>query len=245
MSSVRTAAVTPAQRLLGHLRVPGDRSISHRSALMASVSRRRSELRNYAPGSDWRSTLICHGTVGAGVSVSGDTVTLMGRGLRSFRSPAGSVRGGQTGNRQSPTGPGDFPSAAVWMVAAEAIQGSVVTLEHVRLNPTCTALIDVLRNFGVLVDLRERANAVGKPIRTIILTGDRTGSIHIQPHDVPELIDELPAFATLAAQSGEVRVHAARALGVKESDGTSVLVAGRRAFGVEGDKLETLDRLVA
>lgn len=237
--------MTPAQRLQGHLRVPGDRSISHRSALMATISERRSELRNYAPGTGCRSTLICHGALGPDVSVSGDTVIPMGRGLRLFGSPAGAVRDGQTGNGQSPTGPGDFPSAAIWMVAAAAIQRSVVTLENVRLNPTRTALIDVLRNFGVVVDLRERANAVDEPIRTIILTGDRTGSIHIQPHDVPELFDELPAFAALAAQSGELCVHAARALGVKASDCPSVLVAGRRAFGVPGDKLETLDRLVA
>jgi 3-phosphoshikimate 1-carboxyvinyltransferase len=157
----------------------------------------------------------------------------MGRGLRSFRSPAGpldtgnsgtfatfgfeagtrgltiSVRGGQTGTGRSLTVPEDFSAAAFWMVAAAAKPGSLVTLEDVRLNPTRAALVGVLRKFGAHVDPHETANAAGEPIGTIIVTGDRTGSIHIQPREVPELIDELPAIAALAAHSGEVRVDGA------------------------------------
>src|SRR5215471_12172632 len=94
MSSVRTASVTPARRFQGHLRVPGDRSISHRYALRAALAKGRSELRNYAPGADCRSILICVAAPGA---VSGDTVTHMGRGLRSFRSPAGPIDMGNSG----------------------------------------------------------------------------------------------------------------------------------------------------
>jgi 3-phosphoshikimate 1-carboxyvinyltransferase len=97
MSSVRTAPVMPARRSRGHLRVPGDKSISHRHALMAALTRGRSELRDYAPGADCRSILIGVAALGADVPVSGDTVTLMGRGLRSFRSPASPVDAGNSG----------------------------------------------------------------------------------------------------------------------------------------------------
>jgi 3-phosphoshikimate 1-carboxyvinyltransferase len=147
-----------------------------------------------------------------------------------------SVRGGQAGTGQSLTVPGDFSSAAFWMVAAAAMPGSVVTLEDVGLNPTRTALIGVLRRFGAHVDLRETAKAAGEPIGTITVTGDRTGSVHIQPHEVPELIDELPALAALAAHRGEVRVDGAAELRVKESDRIAALVAGLRALGVEADE---------
>src|SRR6476659_7804020 len=97
MSSVRMATVTPARRLQGRIRVPGDKSISHRYALLAALSRGRSELRNYAPGADCRSTLSCLAALGVDVSVSGDTITLMGRGLLSFRSPAGPLDAGNSG----------------------------------------------------------------------------------------------------------------------------------------------------
>jgi 3-phosphoshikimate 1-carboxyvinyltransferase len=137
----------------------------------------------------------------------------MGRGLRSFRSPEGALDAGNSGTTMRPmTGvPAPEPfdtrlSAAFWIAAAAAMPGSVVSLADVGLNPTRTALIGVLRRFGANVDLRETANTGGEPIGTIIVAGDRTGSIHIQPHEVPELIDELPAITALAAPSGEVRV---------------------------------------
>src|SRR5204862_6422378 len=72
----------------------------------------------------------------------------------------------------------------------------------------------------------------GEPIGTIIVAGDRTGSVHIRPDEVPELIDELPAIAALAAHSGEVSVHGAQELRVKESDRIASLVAGFRALGI-------------
>src|SRR5690242_18266816 len=91
MSSVRAATVTPARRLQSHPRVPGEKSISRRHALMAALSSWRSELRNYAPGTDRRSTPACLAALGVDV---GDTVTLMGRGLPCFRSPAGPLDAG-------------------------------------------------------------------------------------------------------------------------------------------------------
>lgn len=125
------------------------------------------------------------------------------------------------------------------------MRGSAVTLEIVGQNPTPTALIGMLRKFGAHVDLHATANAAGEPIGTIIVTGDRTGSIHIQPHEVPERIDELPAIAALPAHSGGVRVGGATELRVKESERITVLPAGVRALGVQADDLETLARLVA
>ncbi len=55
------------------------------------------------------------------------------------------VAGGQRLAPQSLIVPGDFSSAAFWMVAAAALPGSRVEIEDVGLNPTRTGLIDVLR----------------------------------------------------------------------------------------------------
>jgi 3-phosphoshikimate 1-carboxyvinyltransferase len=122
------------------------------------------------------------------------------------------------------------------MVAAAALPGSEVTIEGVGLNPTRTALVGVLRRFGARVDVQETAADAGEPIGTIIVSADRAGTVEIQPHEVPELIDELPAIAALAAHSGEVSVHGAAELRVKESDRIAALVAGFRALGIDADE---------
>ena len=71
--------------------------------------------------------------------------------------PAGtrvSVAGGQPLTAQTLAVPGDFSSAAFWMVAAAALPGSRVEIEDVGLNPTRTGLIGVLRRFGARVECR-------------------------------------------------------------------------------------------
>ena len=51
--------IAPARRLFGQVRVPGDKSISHRYALIAALASGPSRLSHYAPGADTRSTLRC------------------------------------------------------------------------------------------------------------------------------------------------------------------------------------------
>jgi 3-phosphoshikimate 1-carboxyvinyltransferase len=98
MPSLPVATVTPARRVQGRLRVPGDKSISHRYAMLAALAEGRSELRNYAPGADCQSTLACLRTLGVEIANTGDVITVFGRGLRSFRSPAGPLDAGNSGS---------------------------------------------------------------------------------------------------------------------------------------------------
>ncbi len=77
--------------------VPGDKSISHRYALLAALSEGPSELGNYAPGADCHSTLACLRGLGVEISRSGNTVTIQGRGLRNFRSPSAALDAGNSG----------------------------------------------------------------------------------------------------------------------------------------------------
>jgi 3-phosphoshikimate 1-carboxyvinyltransferase len=147
-----------------------------------------------------------------------------------------SVAGGQRLTAQSLVVPGDFSSAAFWMVAAAALPGSRVEIVDVGLNPTRTALIDVLRRFGARVTVHPAAVRSGEPRGTIVVEGDRTGTVEIAPDEVPGLIDELPAIAALAAHDGEVRVRGAAELRVKESDRITALVAGFRNLGIDADE---------
>ena len=89
--------MSPARRVLGRLRVPGDKSISHRYALIAALSEGRSELRNYSAGADCQSTLSCLRALGLEIGKHGQTITLVGRGLHGFRSPAAALDAGNSG----------------------------------------------------------------------------------------------------------------------------------------------------
>jgi 3-phosphoshikimate 1-carboxyvinyltransferase len=364
MLPVSATTITPARQVRGTLRVPGDKSISHRYALMAAVAEGASRLSDYAPGADCQSTLACLSRLGVDIQRGEQgVVTVVGRGLRGWSSPSGLLDAGNSGSTmrmlagllaaqpfntqlvgdaslsrrpmrrvieplsrmgarieatdghapltihgaalraiayrpdlpsaqvksavllaglcaegrtsvtepaqtrdhteralaafgfdvgssgntitvaggrgaigQTLSIPGDFSSAAFWMVAAAALPGSRVEIDGVGLNPTRTGLIDVLRRFGARVEVRETGSAAGEARGTIVVTGDRTGAIEIVPGEVPGLIDELPAIAALAAHGGEVSVRGAAELRVKESDRIAVLVAGFRALGISAEE---------
>jgi 3-phosphoshikimate 1-carboxyvinyltransferase len=90
--------VKPARRLRGRLRVPGDKSISHRYAMLAALAEGPSRLSNYAPGADCQSTLACLRRLGVDISeTAAGVVTLMGRGLGRLCSPSQALDAGNSG----------------------------------------------------------------------------------------------------------------------------------------------------
>ena len=84
-----SAAVPRVPRVSGRLRVPGDKSISHRYAMLAAIADGRSRLRGYAPGADCASTLSCLEGLGTPVTRDRDTITIAGLGLGGLRAPRG------------------------------------------------------------------------------------------------------------------------------------------------------------
>jgi len=147
-----------------------------------------------------------------------------------------SIAGGQRLTGRPIAIPGDFSSAAFWMVAAAALPGSHIDIEDVGLNPTRIGLVAVLRRFGARVNVEITSVDAGEPRGTISVEGDRTGAVDISPEEVPGLIDELPAIAALAAHGGQVTVRGAGELRVKESDRIATLVAGFRNLGIAADE---------
>jgi 3-phosphoshikimate 1-carboxyvinyltransferase len=150
--------------------------------------------------------------------------------------PTVSLEGGQRLEARSLMVPGDFSSAAFWLVGAAALPGSRVEIEDVGLNPTRTALLGALERFGARVEVHVTTTDAGEPRGTVIVEGDRMGHLEIAPSEVPGLIDELPAIAALAAHGGDVIVRGAGELRVKESDRIAALVAGFRALGIDAEE---------
>ncbi|MEO8679566.1 MAG: 3-phosphoshikimate 1-carboxyvinyltransferase [Vicinamibacterales bacterium] len=98
-------AVSPVRAVGGVLRVPGDKSISHRYALLSALADGHSTVANYAPGGDCASTLACVHALGAIVSrtpASRDTdpptIRIQGRGVRGLLAPAAALDCGNSGS---------------------------------------------------------------------------------------------------------------------------------------------------
>ena len=72
--------IHPARNLIGALRLPGDKSISHRYALLAGMAEGVSRFHNFSTGADCASSLRCMQQLGAKVTRSGDTVEVEGCG---------------------------------------------------------------------------------------------------------------------------------------------------------------------
>jgi 3-phosphoshikimate 1-carboxyvinyltransferase len=158
-------------------------------------------------------------------------------GVRVHRRPGGvSIAGGQPLTARSLAIPGDFSSAAFWMVAAAASPGSRVQIDDVGLNPTRSALVGVLQRFGARVHVDVTRTDDGEPSGTVSVEGDVIGDLTIEPEEVPGLIDELPAIAALASRGGRVVVRGAGELRVKESDRITTLVEGFRNLGFTAEE---------
>ena len=94
--------LAPARNLSGAVRLPGDKSISHRCALLGALADGPSTLENYSTGADCQSSLACMAALGAGVTRGGEagaeTITIAGQGLAGLRAPAGPLDAGNSGS---------------------------------------------------------------------------------------------------------------------------------------------------
>jgi 3-phosphoshikimate 1-carboxyvinyltransferase len=370
MPSALEAHIVPARRLSGRLRVPGDKSISHRYALLSALADGTSRITNYSPGADCAATLDCLRALGVTFQREADpvtgrqsTVVVHGQGLGRLAAPSATLnaqnsgtttrllagilaahpftatitgdaslcgrpmkrvidpltrmgarieaingcapltitggglhpieyttpvpsaqiksavllaglhlQGRTTVHEPAPTRdhtelavaafgghvesegntihvhggrplhpvdaqvPGDVSSATFWAVAAAALPGSDVTIEDLGLNPSRTALFDVLARAGAQVDRVIDQSRQGEPRGSVRIRHAELRPLVLTPTDVPALIDELPALAAMATAGGELHVTGAGELRVKESDRITALATGLRALGADVDE---------
>lgn len=349
------ATVRGVKGLVGSIRVPGDKSISHRALMLAAIATGDSTVRGLSTGADVQSTAECLGALGVEI----ESGTVHGRGLRGLR-PAGrpldcgnsgttmrllaGILAGQefaseltgddslsrrpmdrvvtplremgafaewpplrVGGRPSLRGieyatpvpsaqvksaillaglyasgttavtekvrtrdhtevmlssmgaqvvvdgtrvavdcteqlrplhihvPGDFSAAAFWLVAGGVVAGSDIRLLGVGVNPTRTALADLLSSIGVRID---RANArfeAHEPVADLrIRPSSHLGPITVEHELAAQMIDELPVLAVAASQArGTSVISGAAELRIKESDRLYAMEEGLRAMGAD------------
>jgi 3-phosphoshikimate 1-carboxyvinyltransferase len=90
--------ISPAKSITGPITLPGDKSISHRYAMIASIAEGPSHITNYSTGADCHSTLGCMKALGVAVEGSGTEFTIHGRGLDGLRAPACDLDAGNSGS---------------------------------------------------------------------------------------------------------------------------------------------------
>jgi len=129
--------------------------------------------------------------------------------------------------------PGDFSSAAFWIVLAAGLPGSRLTLRHVGLNPTRTALISALLRMGAGI-VEKVEHPTPEPMGTIVVQGGgRLKATTVSGTEIPNLIDEIPILAVAAALAdGVTEIKDAAELRHKESDRLAVITRNLRLFGV-------------
>jgi 3-phosphoshikimate 1-carboxyvinyltransferase len=90
--------VQPALRFRGRFELPGDKSISHRLAILGAVAHGSSRFFNFASAADCASTLGCLADLGVKIERRGTDVTLEGRGFEALQEPAGPLDAGNSGS---------------------------------------------------------------------------------------------------------------------------------------------------
>lgn len=91
-------ALSPASRISGAIALPGDKSISHRYAMISAIAEGPSKIRNYSTGADCHSTLGCVRALGIEVEGAGTEFTVHGRGLDGLRAPSADLDAGNSGS---------------------------------------------------------------------------------------------------------------------------------------------------
>ncbi len=93
-----TCIVPPSGRASGRVRVPGDKSISHRYAMMSALADGESHIAGYSPGADCATTLACLRALGVAIRGTGPgAFVIEGRGVGGLQRAQGSLDAGNSG----------------------------------------------------------------------------------------------------------------------------------------------------
>jgi 3-phosphoshikimate 1-carboxyvinyltransferase len=158
--------------------------------------------------------------------------------------PRIAIEGGQTLRATQVKVPGDFSSAAFFMVAGCLAAENGLLLRNIGVNPTRTGLIELLQQMGADIRIHLHGGRVaaddvnGEPIADIEVRKSRLRGIKVPESLVPLSIDEFPVFFVAAAcAEGETLVRGALELRVKESDRLAAMAQGLSTLGVENQLL--------
>jgi len=195
--------------------LPGDKSISHRYAMLAAIAEGSSRLENFATGADCASTLGCVRSLGVGVSKDANVVAIEGKGS-ALRAPSQPLDCGNSGSTMR---------MFSGILAGQDFTSELVGDESLTRRPMAR-VIEPLRRMGAEIASRD-----GRP--PLEIKGGRLKAIDYQPPVSSAQVKTSLLFAGLFAE-GETRITEA----VRTRDHGEVAM---RSFGAEVS-LEKTDR---
>jgi len=221
MTQFSIATVAPARRLKGTLRVPGDKSISHRYAIFAAIAEGPSTIADYAPGADCRSSLDCLRALGVGVREERPgVVTVVGRGLDALRSAESPLDAGNSGTTMR---------LLAGLLAGRGFSSTIVGDASLSRRPM-RRVIEPLEAMGARIEAGE-----GRP--PLMIRGARLHAITHRPHTPSAQVKSAVLLAGLQAEGttkvvepAVTRDHTERALvafgGIATVTGLEIAVEG-------------------
>jgi 3-phosphoshikimate 1-carboxyvinyltransferase len=134
--------------------------------------------------------------------------------------------------------PGDFSSAAFFIVAGCLAARDGLTIRNVGMNPTRTGLLTILRAMGADIETHAERHAGAEPVADLIVRQSTLRGIDVPPELVPLAIDEFPIlFIAAAGASGTTTITDAEELRKKETDRIAVMARGLSAVGIAVEEL--------
>lgn len=208
--------IQPARNILGSLRLPGDKSISHRYAMLAAVASGKTRLENFSTGADCASTVSCVAALGCEVVKNGSIVEITGR----------------PGDLKSPVSPLDCGNSGSTM----RMLAGVLSGQHVGCTLTGDAslsrrpmarVVGPLRQMGAQISAQENGRP---PLRIQAASGPLTAIAYETPTPSAQVKTSL-LFAGLSAK-GKTEIRES----VRTRDHGELAL---RAFGAEIHRSKT------
>jgi 3-phosphoshikimate 1-carboxyvinyltransferase len=237
--------ISPATSVSGAIQLPGDKSISHRYAMLAGIAEGPSKISNYSTGADCQSTLGCMRALGAESATEDGILCIHGHGLDGLREPAAALDAGNSGSTIR---------MLSGILAAQPFVTSIGGDESLSKRPM-QRIITPLAQMGARIEARENRF----PPLTI-----RGAKLHPMDYTLPVASAQVKSCVLLAGlyADGRTTVHeplrtrdhtelALREFGAEvDVDGLSITVTGRphlegRELRVPGDLSSAAFFLVA
>ena len=155
--------IDPVDRLKGEIRVPGDKSISHRAVMLSSLSDGKNTIYNFLPSEDCLRTLECFRTMGIKADISSDkkSLVIFGEGLKGLKEPKDILYVGNSGTTIR---------LMLGILAGQLFQTMITGDESIKRRPM-KRVVSPLRKMGAAITGKEDGNFAPLEIRGGDLSG--------------------------------------------------------------------------
>jgi 3-phosphoshikimate 1-carboxyvinyltransferase len=157
----RSKTISPGGNVNGVLELPGDKSISHRYAMLAALAEGRSEILNYSSAADCKSTLACLRRLGVGIDFEREHLRISGNGLEGLKAPKRSLDAENSGTTIR---------MLSGVLAGQSFSSTITGDSSLRVRPM-RRVMEPLRKMGAEIDAQDGDRAPlkirGGPLHSI------------------------------------------------------------------------------